>query len=456
MDPLSLTASLIAVVQISQAVLLFCYQIRGQIKDADDEISRIITDVEALAATLDELNDIFPPSSATPSGTSATLLDNLSFGEGDSTGRRSASVACVSAMKSCETVLTELKQKLKPLAKPGIKSKLKWPFESSSIQQKLDIIEKQKATLQLALSAHHARMLGQQSHKIENIQNQSERAAILTWYKTSDPEQNQKVSRSKHEPDTAKWIFDIKDFRNWKNNPGESLWIHGIPGAGKTILCSTIIDHMSQHHEGDPSNRVVYFYFDFADNKKQTVINLLKSVVYQLIAIEEVIPESAASLYTKCNGLQQPHLDELVDVVIAEVSRTERTFLMIDALDECPKEERQLFFETFVQGSLPSNLNVLVTSRKEPDIDAALRPSFSRTICIQNAVIDADVRVHVGNAIARDARLLKWKPAIREEILNAIVEGSHGMYGWAFDLSSVVSCAYGVTGFDGPCASSIQ
>lgn len=107
MDPLSLTVSLIAVVQISQAVLLFCYQIRGQIKDADDEISRIITDVEALAATLDELNDIFPPSSTTPSGTSATLLDNLSFGDGDSTGRRSASVACVSAVRSCETVLTK-------------------------------------------------------------------------------------------------------------------------------------------------------------------------------------------------------------------------------------------------------------------------------------------------------------------------------------------------------------
>jgi ankyrin repeat domain-containing protein 50 len=428
MDPLSLTASLIAVVQVSQAVLLFCYQIRGQIKDANDEISRIITDVEALAATLDELNDILPTGSATPSGTSTTPLDNLSFDEEDGTGRRSASVACVSAMRSCETVLTELNQKLKPLARPGIKSKLKWPFESSSIQRKLEIIEKQKATLQLVLSAYHARMLGQQSHKIEDIQKQSKRAAILTWYKTSDPEQNHKVSRSKHEPDTAKWIFDIKDFRNWKDNSGESLWIHGIPGAGKTVLCSTIIDHMSQHYERDPSNRVVYFYFDFADNKMQTVANLLKSVVYQLIAIEEVIPESAASLYTKYNGLQEPSLDELLGVVIAEVSQTGRTFLIIDALDECPKEEREVFFETFVQGSLPNNLNVLITSREEPDIKAVLRPSFSYTICIQNAVIDADVRVHVGKAIARDARLLKWKPTIREEILEAIVDGSHGMY----------------------------
>jgi hypothetical protein len=415
-------------VQVSQAVLLFCYQIRGQIKDADDEVSRIITDVEALAATLDELNDILPDPGSMPSGTSVTLLDELPLDEGDSTERRPALAACLSALRSCKTVLIELEEKLKPLAKPGIKSKLKWPFESSSIQRKLGIIEKQKATLQLALAAHHARMLGQQSHKIEDFQRQSERAAILTWYKTSDPEQNHKVSRSKHESDTAKWIFDVKDFISWKNNLGESLWIHGIPGAGKTILCSTIIDHMSQYCEGDSANRVVYFYFDFANNKKQTVANLLKSVIYQLIASERVIPDSAASLHSRCNGLQEPNLDELVEVVLAEVSQIGRTFLMVDALDECPKEERRVFFETFVKRSLPSNLNVLIASRKEPDIEAALGQSFSRTICIQNTVIDADVRVHVGKAIARDARLMKWKAAIRDEILDAIV-GAHGMYG---------------------------
>ncbi len=102
---------------------------------------------------------------------------------------------------------------------------------------------------------------------------------------------------------------------------------------------------------------------------------------------------------------------------------------MTDALDECPKEERQVFFETFVKGFLPSNLNVLITSRKETDIEAALGPSFSRTICIQNTVIDGDVKIHVGKVIAREAPRLKWKPAIRDEILDAIVNGAHGMYG---------------------------
>jgi hypothetical protein len=63
------------------------------------------------------------------------------------------------------------------------------------------------------------------------------------------------------------------------------------------------------------------------------------------------------------------------------------------------------------------------------DIETALGPSFTHTICIQSSVIDADVRIHVSNSIARDQRLSKWKPAIREEILDAIIKGSHGMYG---------------------------
>ncbi|KAH9207543.1 hypothetical protein DL95DRAFT_395946, partial [Leptodontidium sp. 2 PMI_412] len=55
MDPLSLTAGVIAVVQVAQAILLACYRIRSQVKDADDDIARIITDIEGLESTLQEL-----------------------------------------------------------------------------------------------------------------------------------------------------------------------------------------------------------------------------------------------------------------------------------------------------------------------------------------------------------------------------------------------------------------
>jgi len=426
MDPLSLTASLIAVIQVSQSVLLACYRIRAFIKDADDDIARIITDVESLEATLEELRAILPPSDGETSIFSSLSLNDVAGGR-----RRPASAACQTALKACESTLKDLSERLQPLAKPSIKSKLKFSLESSTIQRKLDEIGKLKATLQLALSTYQARILGEQSQKLDQLGDDSKRAAILAWYKTSDPEQNHKLSRRRHEPNTSTWVFDHKSFVSWTETPGQCLWLHGIPGAGKTILCSTIIDHVLDRY-GHPNGaaNVAYFYFDFADSKKQTVANLCKSIIYQLISGQQTVSESAAVLYEKCNnGLTEPALDELMDVILAEISQTERTFIMIDALDECPgpEGERPVFFDNFFKSPLPKNLNLLITSRKEHDIAVVLEPSASHTVCIQSSAVDADVRIHVSNSIARDARLSKWKPTIRDEILDAIVDGSNGM-----------------------------
>ncbi|KAK3361270.1 ankyrin repeat-containing domain protein [Lasiosphaeria ovina] len=437
MDPLSLAASIIAVVQVSQSIVLACYRIRHAIKDADDDIARLIADVESLEATLEELRDIVPSSNNNPSA-----LESLSIEDGGNNQKRPASAACLVALRSCETTLKELDQKLQPLAKPGLKTKLRWPFESSLIERKLTEIGKLKATLQLALAAYHARLLGQQSQKLDGLTSHTKRAAILSWFKTSDPEQNHKLSRSRHEQNTSRWIFDVKEFADWKQNPGKSLWLHGIPGAGKTILCSTVVDNIIQEVASQKSNtRVIYFYFDFSDAKKQSVADLIKSLIYQLISAHSDIPEAAEALFTKCNGLTEPGLDELFGLLMAEISRTERTFVFVDALDECPKEERPAFLETFFQNSLPDNLSLWITSRREPDIEAVLKPSATHTVCIQNSSIDADVRIHVNNSIARDPRLSKWKPAVQNDIANAIVGGSHGMFRWAVcQLDTMKKC----------------
>ncbi|KAK3389389.1 ankyrin repeat-containing domain protein [Podospora didyma] len=149
------------------------------------------------------------------------------------------------------------------------------------------------------------------------------------------------------------------------------------------------------------------FYFDFSDTKKQSVANLLKSIIYQLISTYKEISEPAVDLHTKCHGLTEPGLDELLGVAMAEVSRTERTFVLIDALDECSEEERAVFFETF-RPPLPGNLNLLITSRKEVDIETALARSASHSIRIRSSCVDTDVRIHVNNSISRDRRLFRW------------------------------------------------
>jgi len=183
----------------------------------------------------------------------------------------------------------------------------------------------------------------------------------------------------------------------------------------------------ANHCQQNSRTRVVYYYFDFADNQKQTFAGFLKSIIYQLASVQEIISSPVAELYNKHGGLQEPRSGELIEVVMEELANPQRTYLLIDALDECLKDERQILFNTFLKCSLPANLSMLVTSRKEPDIEAALKGSFSHTICIQSSVIDSDVRTHVSNVISRDSTLQRWKPAVQQEILEAIVQGSHGI-----------------------------
>lgn len=49
------------------------------------------------------------------------------------------------------------------------------------------------------------------------------------------------------------------------------MWLYGIPGCGKTILSSSIIQDTIQRSNDDPTNAVAFYYFDFNEIQKQRV-----------------------------------------------------------------------------------------------------------------------------------------------------------------------------------------
>jgi hypothetical protein len=110
MDPLSALASVIGVVQLTNSVLLGCYRIRGQIKDAETEISRVITDMEDLAGILNDFQVLLQLPSGDASNPVLILADGLSDKHGP--------------LASIKDVLDDLSQKLVPFSRPSLKSKL--------------------------------------------------------------------------------------------------------------------------------------------------------------------------------------------------------------------------------------------------------------------------------------------------------------------------------------------
>ena len=89
---------------------------------------------------------------------------------------------------------------------------------------------------------------------------------ILNWLKCNDPSINHESACNKREPTTGNWFLEGEIFHRMDGRKYASLWLHGIPGAGKTVLCSTVIEHVKTLCDND--DRYAYFYFDFNDPQK--------------------------------------------------------------------------------------------------------------------------------------------------------------------------------------------
>jgi len=99
--------------------------------------------------------------------------------------------------------------------------------------------------------------------------------------------------------------FDIQPFLSWAHGDISKMWLHGIPGARKTIVCSTVIEYV--HSLCQNGDEYAYFYFDFSDPKKQVMGGFIKSMIIQLCARKDQVPEIVGNLYQECDhGTQKP------------------------------------------------------------------------------------------------------------------------------------------------------
>jgi len=108
-----------------------------------------------------------------------------------------------------------------------------------------------------------------------------------------------------------------------KSNNFNSGYLLGIPGAGKTILCSTIIEHMTALCS-QSSDYSAYFYFD----DRQTVVGMLKFIVVQLCSTQSKVPSELHQLYTQCDhGRDLPDPTALMRVLLSLLTPDHRTFV---------------------------------------------------------------------------------------------------------------------------------
>ncbi len=80
---------------------------------------------------------------------------------------------------------------------------------------------------------------------------------------------------------------------------------------------------------------VSYIYCDYKDRKNQTTVNLISSLVKQIVLQQENMPQEVKSLYsTYDDGQSSLSLEDLSRLLSCFSNHFRRSFILVDALDE--------------------------------------------------------------------------------------------------------------------------
>lgn len=226
----------------------------------------------------------------------------------------------------------------------------------------------------------------------------SQNRDVKEWLSPPNPSTNHNAAKEKHLEGTGQWFLESNEFLTWIASPNSALWLHGIPGCGKTILSSTIIQHL--HHIAEKKD-LVYFFFDFSDTSKQTFDKMIRSLIFQLACLQGAAKENLDNLYQNCgNGKDQPDLKSLCSTFQQILEGVPELTIVLDALDECERASR---------GSLMrwiENLGcrVLMTSRKLEDIQSSIDEweKFVSIFSFQESPVGTDIRAYIRQKLGQD------------------------------------------------------
>lgn len=251
------------------------------------------------------------------------------------------------------------------------------------------------------------------------------------WLCPPDPSTNLNKALTLRHPHSGEWLVQSEEFSKWKTKSKSFLWLNGIPGCGKTILISTVILDLQMSDQA-----LLYFYFDFSDESKQSLDKMIRSFIYQCGCKSPEAREILDSLFESYNdGKSQPSFDSLCDALAQMMSKFEVVRIIIDALDECRKRnnckaEDLLGWIKDVQKSTICT-QLLVTSRPERDIRSAITEWASNedNIPLQTARVGRDICQYVKARVREHNGLSRWKkhPTIQAEIESILTEKADGM-----------------------------
>ncbi|KAJ4018334.1 hypothetical protein NW752_005449 [Fusarium irregulare] len=227
-------------------------------------------------------------------------------------------------------------------------------------------------------------------------------------------------------PGTGLWIIKTEEYRKWHDSPDHgSLWIKGVPGAGKSVMAASLIQHLKVT-ENCP---VLFFFFRNIVAANFSPRALIQDWLAQLLPYS---PKLQFALQP-CLGmsLEETSDNDLIELFLHGVSCVPKLYCVGDALDEMSSDNK-LFLEKLnsLATHRPRSLKLLMTSRPKQYLQSTLRDSSIVHVSLQQRLVDADIFAYLNHRFDSSLQSDNHRQR-KQDLIDMMAKKSEGLFLYA-------------------------
>lgn len=269
---------------------------------------------------------------------------------------------------------------------------------------------------------------------------------ILEWLSVAPYYHHHQFIAQMRLPGAGRWLLSHEDYIQWQSSSSPSLLLfHGIPGSGKSTLCSVVVDSLLSIASTTPSAApLAYFYCANPESEKARCSSddTMRSILFQL-CINATHPTQMRDILSseyerqrarsRAGKMDMPRLRTKDCVrLILELAEQDPMTIVIDGLDSVEDSERPDLIDALreIVSHADNVVKVFVTSRSSHRAAAMPIAEFQIQVTSQETRPDMEAFVEhsVDDAVARKLLLEgNLRPEICRMLLHALLDGAGEM-----------------------------
>lgn len=290
------------------------------------------------------------------------------------------------------------------------------------------------------------------SGRLVDIRNESQlkkdRLTILKWLSDVQYKKHHQTLSKGLLEGTGKWLLNKHEYVEWRNSSVSSvLWLHGIPGSGKTYLAANVVKHLlAEKSTYENAAPIAYFYCqrNTADIRRSNPTEVLRAILKQIM-LGKADWESESPTAKEYRRRKKEADEDGSDIECFDLLETTQHIIdavgempvtiIIDALDECHTDQRpQLLNALDLLLEKSAHLvKVFISSRD--DIDIVLKLQKHRNIYIGVDDNKQDINRFIQSEMQKvqsEGRLLKGMVSseLQDSITENLARKAQGMFLW--------------------------